>query len=312
MEGKRRFLTTGEIARHCQVSHLTVSNWIRAGKLAASRTPGGHYRVGREDFLRFLMEYKFPIPVSFEEEGKRVLVVDDDRPLAETIVQTLHEEGYQVSVAFNGYEAGIKMATLKPDLLILDLIMPGMDGFAVCQRVKADPEVKRTKILAMTGFVQEGNVAKAVECGADLCLEKPFRMQTLKAAVAKLLGWRRHEVSLMLGMERRRSQRVPAALPVLWTSLATGGHAGGEPQQGKSIDVSREGMRLTVGTPLPPFGLVALQIFAKAGHEPIQALAEGRWAREGHGGQEQEVGVALIAMQERERSRFVEEIYAAR
>src|SRR5262249_39862294 len=155
------------------------------------------------------------------------------------------------------------MATLKPDLLVLDLIMPGMDGFAVCQRVKADPTVKRTKILAMTGFVQEGNMARAIECGADLCMEKPFQMQTLKAAAAKLLGWRNRAGGLMLGMERRRSQRVPAALPVLWTSLSVSGQAGGVQQPGQSIDVSREGMRLAVGTPLTPFCLVALQIFAK-------------------------------------------------
>lgn len=312
MERERRFLTTGEIARHCQVSHLTVSNWIRAGKLSASRTPGGHYRVAREDFLRFLLAYKFPIPEPLEKEGKRVLVIDDDRPLAETIAQTLQEAGYQVSVAFDGYEAGVKMATLKPDLLVLDLIMPGMDGFAVCQRVKADPKAKRTKILAMTGFVEDGNVAKAVECGADLCLEKPFRMQSLTTAAAKLLGWRRQEGDLRLGMERRRSQRVPTAFPVLWTALSTGGPAGRAPQQAQSIDVSRDGLRLAVGAPLTPFGLVALQIFARDGQEPIQALGEGRWMRQRPGSKKQEAGIALITMQDRERSRFVEEIYAAR
>src|SRR5262249_29134028 len=171
------------------------------------------------------------------------LVVDDDRPLAETIAQTLQEEGDQVSVAFDGYEAGVKMATLKPDLPILDLIVPGMDGFAVCQRVKADPEGKRTKILAMTGCVHTGYVAKAVEYGADLCLEKPFRMQTLKEAAAKLLGWQRHEPDLRQDMEQRRSRRVPAALPVLWTALPTGGEARGGPQQGESIDVRPGGGR---------------------------------------------------------------------
>jgi len=261
--------------------------------------------------VRFLVEYKFPLPEQLEEDGKRVLVVDDDRPLAETIAQTLHEEGYQVSVAFDGYEAGVKMTMLKPDLLILDLIMPGMDGFAVCQRVKADPEGKRTKILVMTGFVQEGSIAKAIECGADLCLEKPFRMQALSATASKLLGWRRREVDVMPGIERRRSQRVSAALPVLWTALSMNGQAGGSPQQGKSIDVSREGMRLAVEAPLAPFSLVALQIFTKAGQEPIQALGEVRWLRERSGGQEQEVGIALIAMPERERARLIAEIYTA-
>ena len=114
-------------------------------------------------------------------------------------------------------------------------------------------------------------------------------------------------------MSQVKSKRLnlPAALPVLWTALSVGGQAGGGPQQGKSIDVSREGMRLAVKAPLMPFSLVALQIFAKAGQEPIQALGEGRWMRERPGGQEQEVGIALIAMQDRERARLAEEIYAA-
>jgi hypothetical protein len=113
-------------------------------------------------------------------------------------------------------------------------------------------------------------------------------------------------------MERRRSQRVPTAFPVLWTALCAGGQASGAPQQAQSIDVSREGLRLAVGAPLTPFGLVALQIFARDGQEPIQALGEGRWRRERPGSTKQEAGIALIAMQDRERSRFVEEIYAAR
>jgi len=312
MKRDRSFLTTGEIGEYCHVSHLTVSNWIRAGKLAASRTPGGHSRVRREDFLRFLVQYNFPIPPEFAQEGTRILVVDDDRPLLELMAHTLREEGYQVSVAFDGYEAGLKMATLKPDLLVLDLIMPGVDGFSVCKRVKADPEARGTKIVAITGYVQEGSIAKALECGADLCLEKPFRMETLTAAVAKLLGQRRSEAAGELGAERRRSQRVAADLPVVCRSLSVGSQASGEPQRGKTINVSREGMLLALEAPFDPYALVALQMFLTGSQEPIQALGEARWVREGGGGHAHQTGIELLTIQPSDRARWVAEIYAPR
>ncbi len=139
----KRFLTTGDVAKYCAVSHLTVVNWIRAGKLTASRTPGGHNRIRREDLLQFLVEHKFPVPPELVKEGKQILVVDDERPLAEVMAQTLQDDGYQVSMAFDSYEAGLKMATLKQDLLVLDLILPGLDGFSICQRVKANPRCRQ-------------------------------------------------------------------------------------------------------------------------------------------------------------------------
>lgn len=305
------FLTTGEIAKYCQVSHLTVSNWIRAGKLAASRTAGGHARVQREDFLRFLVEHNFPIPRALGEEGKRVLVVDDEQTVAEVIVQALQEEGYQVSVAFDGYTAGIKMATTRPDLLVLDLIMPGIDGFSVCKQVKADPEARRTKVIAITGFVQEGNVEKAMECGADLCLEKPFRMQTLKAAVARLLGQKKADPGRALGMERRRSVRVPVELPVVCTALSAGGKAGGHPQTGRTLNVSREGMCVVLDASLDPFSPVALDIFLPGSQEPLHALGEGRWVKENQAGDAQDIGIEFIAMQAQEKKRLIKKIYAS-
>jgi len=164
----------------------------------------------------------------------------------------------------------------------------------------------------MTGCVQAGNMVQARECGADLCLEKPFPMSLLKALVAELLGQRRREAGVVQGVERRRSQRVAAELPVLWTSLAGGGQAAGVPQHGRSINVSREGMCLAVGAPLQPFHLVTLQIFLTGSQEPIQALGEGRWVREGLGSHAQKAGIELIAMQDRERALLVEELYAAR
>lgn len=307
---EKRFLTTGEIAQYCAVSHLTVTNWIRAGKLFASRTPGGHNRIRREDLLRFLIEHHFPVPQELVKEGKQILVVDDERPLAETIAHALQEDGYQVSVAFDGYEAGLKMATLRPDLLVLDLIMPGLDGFSLCQRVKANSESKLTKIIAMTGFIQEENLAKVLECGADLCLEKPFQLKTLKEMVAKLLGEARHFPGTALGLERRRSLRVQTEFSVICMPIA-GTTSPIEPWRGKTLNVSREGLLLVLDAPIEPFTLVALQIVLRNGQIPFQVVGESRWLREDFGGTSHHMGLAFVAMPTQVGERWAGEIYSA-
>jgi len=97
-----------------------------------------------------------------------------------------------------------------------------------------------------------------------------------------------------------------------FSSLASGGAAAGDPERAKTIDVSREGLRLVLDAPRDPFSLVALQIFLKGGQEPIRSLGEGRWVRGGQGGQSQEAGLEFVAMQAQERERWVEEIYAGR
>jgi excisionase family DNA binding protein len=308
---EKRFLTTGEIARYCAVSHLTVTNWIRAGKLFASHTPGGHNRIRREDLLQFLIEHNFPVPAELVREGKQILVVDDEGPLAEIMAHALREDGYQVSVAFDGYEAGLKMATLQPDLLVLDLIMPGLDGFSICRRVKANSEGKRTKIIAMTGFVQEGNLAKARECGADLCLEKPFQLKALKEMVAKLLGKTRNLPSTALGLERRRSLRVQAEFSVICMPISGPTTSAIEAWRGKTSNVSREGLLLVLDVPVAPFTLLAMQIIFGNGQIPLQVVGESRWVREEPGGKSHRIGLAFMAIPTQVAERWAEEIYSA-
>jgi excisionase family DNA binding protein len=308
---EKRFLTTGEVAQYCAVSHLTVTNWIRAGKLCASRTPGGHNRIRREDLLRFLLDHNFPVPQELVKDGKQILVVDDERPLAEVMAQALQEDGYQVSIAFDGYEAGLKMATLQPDLLVLDLIMPGLDGFSICQRVKATPEGKRTKIIAMTGFVHEGNLVKARDCGADVCLEKPFQLKTLQGMVAKLLGETRQPSSTTLGLERRRSLRVPAEFAVICTPLSGTATSSPARWRGKTLNVGREGVLLAADIAVEPFTLLAMQILLNDGQRSIHVVGESRWVREAPGGGSHHVGLAFVALATQVGAHWAEVIYTA-
>lgn len=173
-----RFMSTGEIATAPQAT-------TRDGHPAAFRTAGGHYRVTEDEVNRFRGTHRIPAA-----EGQlRILVVDDDPRLRETLVDALRlEPRFRVEGAGDSYEGLIKVGTFQPHLLVLDVRMPGLDGFQVCRRVKEDPVTYGTKILAITGHVEGAARARLFEAGADAFLGKPFRLEALHAEVAHLLG----------------------------------------------------------------------------------------------------------------------------
>ena len=180
------FLTTGEIASTCQVTIPTVKRWIAEGSIAAFRTAGGHYRVTDEELKRFQATYKMPGAI---ESLPRILIVDDDPQLLESLVEALSlDQGYKVEAAQDGYEGLIKVGTFHPHLLILDLRMPGLDGFQVCRQVKANPATASIRILAITAYLDHNARERIVEAGADGFLEKPFQLEALQAKVAGLVG----------------------------------------------------------------------------------------------------------------------------
>jgi len=181
-----RFLTTGEIAAACQVTIPTVKRWIAEGHLAAFKTAGGHYRITDEEFKRFQAAYKIPGPTDGQP---RILIIDDDKTLLESMVEALTwDRTYKLETASDGYEGLIKVGTFHPHLLILDLRMPGLDGFQVCRKVKADPVMRSAKILAITGYPEGDARERIMRAGADGFLEKPFELTALRAEVARLLG----------------------------------------------------------------------------------------------------------------------------
>ena len=185
---RKTAVTTGDIAVHCQVSSMAVINWIKSGKLAAYATPGGHRRVSIAHFRAFLQAHNMP-PLPEEVPAKRkILVVDDDPAVAAVTVKLLRQtKRYELETAGNGFAAGIQAVTFCPDLVILDLMMPQLDGFQVCKILKSTPETARIKVLVLTGYYSEENEKMALECGADACLGKPVKGDVLKEKVAELL-----------------------------------------------------------------------------------------------------------------------------
>jgi len=186
----KEVLTTYEVGRFCNVDLSTVANWINDGRLPAYRTPGGHRRIKKNDLLEFLKKYDMPIPRELSKSEQRVLIVDDEQMVVEVIVKSLKKMGLAVRVdtANDGFEAGQKVMAFLPDLVILDLMLPGIDGFKVCESIKNNRETKHIKILAVTGHNQNSVREKIFSCGANGYLTKPLDVVELQNSVTRLLG----------------------------------------------------------------------------------------------------------------------------
>ena len=185
-----RFLTTRETARLVRVSINSISSWIDQGKLKAGRTPGGHRRVAVADLIDFLHRQKLPVPVELEPPPTRILVVDDEDTVRKWISATIKafHPDYEVIEASDGYSAGERVASCRPEVVILDLNMPGLDGFDACRRIKSGSANARTQIIAITGDHTADREKRVLECGARVCLPKPLMADDLLREVQLALS----------------------------------------------------------------------------------------------------------------------------
>lgn len=181
--------TTHEIARFCGVYPSSVVNWINSGKLKAFQTAGGHHRVTKEELLGFMKQLDIPIPP--EVAGRaRVLVVDDDAEFARVVKRAFsrHPEHYEADVCGDGVDALIRIGQAPPVLVILDMVMPKMDGLQVCKVLKSKPETRRIKIIAVSGKRLSVGEAKLAEIGVDAFYRKPVDVNELLLKAAELLA----------------------------------------------------------------------------------------------------------------------------
>ena len=173
------YLTPTEVAQLLMVSPITVRQWAQKGMLQARTTAGGHRRFLRGDVERFARERGIELPGS----TRTVLVVDDDHQLNKYLVAVLTTEvaGIEVVSAFDGFEAGRMVQLHKPEIVLLDIMMPGMDGVQVCQSIKNDPETNHTRVVGMTGHYTQQVEERILDAGAEVLLKKPFSTEELFA-----------------------------------------------------------------------------------------------------------------------------------
>ena len=183
--------TVFKASQYCNVSPKTIINWIDAGHIKAYRTPGGHRRINRRDLEAFMTHQGIPIPEAVvENDRKKILVVDDDPIIVESIVQSLEEDehDYEVISAADGFEAGIQVNHFKPDLVILDIMMPDIKGYEVCKKIKSANDTKDTRIVVLSAYLDDEKFNQMKEYGADACFSKPLPLPQLKEEVLRLLG----------------------------------------------------------------------------------------------------------------------------
>lgn len=180
--------TTSQAAKWCGVSFRTVLRWIEKGELQAYKLPGrGDHRIQVDAFMEFLSKHDMPIPEHFNRPSSRALIVDDDPASVKLISKILELEGYEVRVALDGFSAGAQLVAFDPDIVILDLKMPGLSGNDVIRFIRSMKQFRNTRILvASSGSVDK--LEKAVSEGADDYLAKPLDHDRVREKVAAILG----------------------------------------------------------------------------------------------------------------------------
>ncbi len=195
-----------------------MTNWINEGKLAAYSTPGGHRRIKREDLLLFLRLYQIPVPdellrkpelaqktngdrnaaheqPSFDEiksaRKMKILIVEDDTNVSHIVKESLAASFPECEIvqAFDGFEAGKQIVSLAPDIILLDLILPGLDGFKVLTNIRQDRNCADIKIIAITGYDTEENRELILQAGGvDGFAPKPIDLNRVRNLIKKLLA----------------------------------------------------------------------------------------------------------------------------
>ncbi len=172
--------TTGEAAKICKVSQQTIIRCFDSGQLKGFRVPGSRFRrIPREQLFAFMKDNG--IPTDALESGKRkVLIVDDDADLVDLLVDVFERDGrFDVRSANNGFEAGMAVKEFKPDLVVLDVMLPDINGKEVCQRVRSDRTMLDVKIICISGMVEQDKIQGLRDAGANDFMQKPFSVEVL-------------------------------------------------------------------------------------------------------------------------------------
>lgn len=186
---REKTYTTFQVAAICGVYPSTVINWIKGGKLAAFRTPGGHRRVLERDMVAFLKEYDFPIPEGMELGKRRVLIVEDDPDLGPMLLKSLKRlsDRIQTRLIDNGVEALVALGKEPPDLMILDVHMENVDGARVLATLRSDPATAGIRVVGITGKRLPPEKLKFMQKNTDAFFIKPFDPVQFEESLLRLL-----------------------------------------------------------------------------------------------------------------------------
>jgi len=183
----KKVFTTGEAAEVCRVSQQTIIRCFDSGRLTGFRVPGSRFRrIPRDELVRFMRANDIPTEI-LENTSKRVLIVDDDPAILELFVDALQRRvGFEVKTAATGYEAGMLTESFRPHVIVLDYMLPDINGTTVCRQIRQRDELANTRIVFISGVVDPQEIASLRSAGADDFVSKPFDIERLLAKVEAL------------------------------------------------------------------------------------------------------------------------------
>ncbi|MBL7107260.1 MAG: response regulator [Phycisphaerae bacterium] len=180
--------TTGEAAEVCKVSQQTIIRCFDSGRLDGFRVPGSKFRrIPRASLIKFMKDNGIPLD-NIESGKKKVLIVDDDVEIVDLIADVLIRDGrFEIKKASSGYEAGMLTQRFRPDLILLDYMLPDVNGNVVCQTIRSNPEFQNIKIIIVSGLVKADEIENLLKSGAEDFIQKPFNIVELTDKIAKIL-----------------------------------------------------------------------------------------------------------------------------
>lgn len=185
---KKTVFTTGEVAEICSVSQQTVIRCFDSGRLSGFRVPGSRFRrIPRESLIQFMKENGIPLD-QLEMGKKRVLVVDDDEAIVDMLSELLERDGrFEVETAKTGFDAGLRTKEFRPDVMVLDYLLPDINGNAVIRSIREDESLQSVRIIIVSGVVNREDVQAMLDSGADEFLKKPFSIEQLVKRITELV-----------------------------------------------------------------------------------------------------------------------------
>jgi len=184
---RKAVYTTGDVADICNLSQQTIIRCFDTGQLGGFKVPGSRFRrIPHADLVKFMQDNKIPLG-ELEDNSIRVLVVDDDELMLEVFVDALKSDGrFEVATAQTGYDAGLMTSKFQPDVVVLDFMLPDINGNLVCKRIRSDPDLTGIKILAISGVVNPAELDQLMQAGADDFIKKPFNIDTVIERIVEL------------------------------------------------------------------------------------------------------------------------------
>ena len=181
--------TTGEAAEICKLSQQTIIRCFDNGHVKGFRVPGSRFRrIPHNCLVKFIKDNDIPLD-GLTGDKTRVLVVDDDPQIVELFVDVLKDNGrFEVATAATGYDAGVMTEQFKPDIVVLDYMLPDINGNVVCRTIRDNPNLSHIKVLLISGVVNPSEVDELMKAGADEFIKKPFNIQHVVEKMLELVG----------------------------------------------------------------------------------------------------------------------------